>query len=306
MEIRIILRGALSGFIAGVLGFVFAKIFAEPVIEKAIDYESGRDSILAALNKAAGRPVAPDSPEIFSRTIQSTVGIATGIIGFGTAMGAIVGVAYLLMHGRFDTRPRQLVWMIAAFGFFGVFVLPYVRYPANPPAIGHDFTITTRGHLYLAMVAGSLILLGAAVYLARRLMRRFDMLPAIVLAGLAFFVAYGLLIGLLPSLGNLSANVAHANQFGYGRAATETPQPVTNILNHSLMVHGRTIKTGEIVYPGFDPDVLWKFRWYSLLDQLLIWTAAGLIFGELLERFLFADRKTRTVPSSAPEPEFVG
>ena len=207
------------------LGFVFAKIFAEPVIEKAIDYESGRDSILAALNRAAGRPVASDGPEIFSRTIQSTVGIATGIIGFGTAMGAIVGVAYLLMHGRFDTRPRQLVWMIAAFGFFGVFVLPYVKYPANPPAIGHDFTITTRGHLYLTMVAGSLILLGAAVYLARRLMRRFDVLPAILMAGLAFFVAYGLLIGLLPSLGNLSANVAHANQFGYGRAATETPQP---------------------------------------------------------------------------------
>ena len=74
MEIRIILRGALSGFIAGVLGFTFARIFAEPVINKAIAYESGRDNILAALNKAAGRPVAPDGPEIFSRSIQSTIG----------------------------------------------------------------------------------------------------------------------------------------------------------------------------------------------------------------------------------------
>ncbi len=60
MEIRIIVRGALSGFVAGVLGFTFARIFAEPVINKAIAYESGRDSILATLNKAAGRPVAPD------------------------------------------------------------------------------------------------------------------------------------------------------------------------------------------------------------------------------------------------------
>ena len=58
------------------------------VINKAIDYESGRDGILALLNKAAGRPVAPDGPEIFSRTIQSTVGIATGIIAFSAAMGA--------------------------------------------------------------------------------------------------------------------------------------------------------------------------------------------------------------------------
>jgi len=37
--------------------------------------------------------------------------------------------------------------------------------------------------------------------------------------------------------------------------------------------------------PGFDADVLWKFRWYSLLNQLLIWTTIALVFGALLERF---------------------
>ena len=94
MEIRVILRGALAGACAGVLGFVFARIFAEPVINKAIAYESGRGSILAQLNKAAGRPIAPDGPEIFSRTIQSTIGIASGIIAFSAAMGALVAVAY--------------------------------------------------------------------------------------------------------------------------------------------------------------------------------------------------------------------
>src|ERR1700748_3735143 len=100
MEIRIIMRGALSGAIAGVLGFVFARIFAEPVINQAIGYESGRDDILGALNKAAGGGVAPDGPEIFSRTIQSTIGVACGIIAFSAAMGALVAVAYVIMHGR--------------------------------------------------------------------------------------------------------------------------------------------------------------------------------------------------------------
>lgn len=61
MEIRAILRGALAGAFAGVLAFVFARVFAEPVIDKSIDYESGRDDVLAAMNKAAGRPIAPDS-----------------------------------------------------------------------------------------------------------------------------------------------------------------------------------------------------------------------------------------------------
>lgn len=273
MEIRVVLRGALSGFFAGVLAFVFAKIFAEPQINKAIDYESGRDAVLHQLNKAAGRTVAPDGPEIFSRHIQTTVGIATGLIGFGTAMGALISVAYVVLHGRFGIRPRTLVLLITAFGFFGAFMLPYVKYPANPPAIGHDFTIATRGNLYLTMVAGSLVLLGLAVYLGYRLRSRFGVFNASLLAAGAFLIPFCVLIGVLPSLGNLAANVAHQHQFGYARSSTETPQPITDL-------------AGKIVYPGFPADVLWKFRWYSILNQLLIWSATGLLFGALIERYL--------------------
>ena len=147
---------ALSGVIAGILGFAFARIFAEPVIGKAIAYESGRDDILAALNKGVGRAVAPDGPQIFSRTAQSTIGFATGIIAFFAATGALVAVAYL--------------------------------------------------------------------------------------------VVYGGLIGLLPSLGDLPANVAASSQFGYARAATETPPPIVNILSTPLVVDGKTIAPGQIVY----------------------------------------------------------
>jgi Probable cobalt transporter subunit (CbtA) len=302
MEIRVILRGALSGVVAGVLGFIFARIFAEPVINKAIDYESGRDAVLAALNHAAGRPVAPDGPEIFSRSVQSTIGIATGIIAFSTAMGALIAVAYLVLHGRFSIRPRNLVWLIAGFGFGGVYLLPFVKYPANPPAIGHSVTIHTRGALYLAMVAGSLILLALAAWLARLLAPRFGMTGAVVLAAVAFLVVYGVLIGLLPSLGNLTANVAHSDQFGYARAATETPQPITNILSRPLVVGGRTVAPGQIVYPGFDADVLWKFRWYSLINQLLIWTVTALIFGALLERYLDPPRPKAMTEPTEREP----
>ena len=303
MEIRIILRGALSGVIAGILGFAFARVFAEPVIDKAIDYESGRDAVLAALNHAAGRPVAPDGPEIFSRTIQSTIGIATGIIAFSAAMGALVAVAYLVLHGRFRIRPRNLAWMIAGFGFLGVYLLPFVKYPANPPAIGHTFTITTRGQLYLSVVACSLILLGLAVCLARRLAPRFGLLGAVLIAAVAFLVVYGVVIGLLPSLGDLPGNVAASSQFGYARAATETPQPIVNILSTPLTVGGKVIAPGQIVYPGFDADVLWKFRWYSVINQALIWLTVALVFGALLERFLGEPRRepeARQAPGPVP------
>jgi Probable cobalt transporter subunit (CbtA) len=294
MELRIILRGALSGAIAGIIGFIFARIFAEPMINRAIDYESGRDDILDKLNKAAGFSVGPDGPEIFSRAVQSSVGIATGVIAFSTAMGALVAVGYVVLHGRVHVRPRNLAWMIAAFGFLGVFLLPFVKYPANPPAIGHTFTIETRGHLYLIMVAGSLILLGLAVFAFRILSRRFGTPVAAALTAVGFLVLYGLLIGLLPSLGDLQANVdAAGSQFGFARAATETPQPITNILSTPLVIDGQSVAPGQIVYPGFDPDVLWKFRWYSLLNQILVWGTIAVVFGALLERIV--------APSAAPQ-----
>jgi hypothetical protein len=192
--------------------------------------------------------------------------------------------------------------MIAGFGFLGVYLLPFVKYPANPPAIGHSFTIHTRGALYLTMVASSLILLGLAVYLARRLTPRFGVLGATVLSGVAFLVVYSVLIGVLPSLGHLAANVAHQNQFGYARAATETPQPITNILSTPLVVGGKTYAPGQIVYPGFDADVLWKFRWYSIINQLLIWTTIALVFGALLDRFLAPARPEAAAEAPTPEP----
>lgn len=286
MEIRVIGRGALAGLIAGVLGVVFARIWAEPVIAKSIDYESGRKDILAALNTAAGRPVAPEGPEIFSRTMQSTVGLATGVIVFSVAMGALVAVAYLVLHGRFAVRPQTLAWLTSGFGFLGVFLLPFAKYPANPPAIGHTFTIATRGQLYLIMVAASLVLLGLGVFVAHRLSGRMGSFRATLTAAAGFLVVYGALLAVMPSFGELSANAAHADQFGFARAATETPQPVTNILSTPLTVDGKTIAPGQIAYPGFDADVLWKFRWYSLLNQVLVWTSIALVFGALIERLV--------------------
>lgn len=283
-ELRVIGRGALAGLIAGIVGFVFARIFAEPIINKAIDYESGRGEVLNALNLAAGRATEPDGPEIFSRGIQSTVGIATGIIGFSVAMGALVAVAYLVLMGRTKIDSQRLAWLIAGFGFLGIYALPFVKYPANPPAIGHDFTIHTRGQLYLAMVAASLILLGLAVFVAHRLDARLGTYRAILVSAIGFLVLFGVLLAVLPSLGDLSANVDHTSEFGFARATTETPQPITNILDHPITVDGKSYAPGQIVYPGFDADVLWKFRWYSLLNQALIWLLIAMVFGALMHR----------------------
>ena len=94
---------------------------------------------------------------------------------------------------------------------------------------------------------------------------------------------------MLPSLGDLAANVAQSHAIGYARSSTETPQPITDLQGH-------------IVFPGFPADVLWKFRWYSLLNQMLIWGGTGLIFAGLLERMFAPLRRNPPAPVPVGDP----
>lgn len=269
MEKKLMLRGVLVGALAGLLAFVFARIFAEPQIQAAIDYENGRDAAQAVLDKAAGLTAEPADPDIFSRTIQANLGSGVGMIFFGVAMGALFAVAYAVCLGRVgNVQPRTLALLVAAGGFLTVYLVPFVKYPANPPSIGEPDTIKDRGGLYLLMVLCSAVFLAAAVWLGQRWTARCGKWNAGVLAGMAFAVGIGIVMGVLPSLGHLAVNEQQ-----FGNQTTETPLPLTNA-------------GGTIVYPGFPADVLFDFRLYSVAAQLILWATIGLAFAPLAERLL--------------------
>ena len=286
MEKKLLGRGVLAGAFAGLLTFVFARIFAEPVIQKAIDYESGRDAAQAALDKAAGLPVGGADPDIFSRTIQADVGIGVGLILFGAAMGVFFAIAYVICVGRTGrVRPRQLALLVGAAGFLALYLVPFIKYPANPPAIGHEETIRDRGTLYLIMLIASVLLMIGAVYVGQRLAARWGTWRASIMAGAGFIVLIGIVMLILPPLGHLHYNVEE-----YGRHATETPLPLRG-------------PDGNIVYPGFSADLLYRFRLYSIGAQLILWTTLALVFAPLAERLL-ASRTESTKPL-AEEPSTV-
>ncbi len=275
-----IARGALAGAVGGLLAFVFARIFAEPLIQQAIDYESGRDEAQHALDRAAGLPTGGHEHELFSRTLQGNLGIGVGIVAFGIAMGALVAVVYVTLLGRSGRlRPRPLALLVAGGGFLGVYLVPFLKYPANPPAIGHEDTITTRGTLDLVMVGASIVLLIVAVAVTRRLQHRLGTWTAVLAGGAVYLVTVGVVMALLPQLGELSANVAQ-----YGHHATETPLPLRD-------------ESGTIVFPGFPADVLAGFRLYSVIAQAILWGVIGLVFAPLADRLL-----TPRPADRAPEP----
>ena len=116
------------------------------------------------------------------------------------------------------------------------------------------------------MIVGSVVFLVVASLVARKLSDRLGSWNAVLVGGLVYVVLAGVLMAVLPSLGELASNVAT-----YGPAATETPQPLRDA-------------AGRIVFPGFDADLLYSFRLFSFAAQLLMWGVLGLVFGALAER----------------------
>jgi hypothetical protein len=248
------------------------------VIQRAINYEAGRDYAIDTLRRSANLPTDAPEADIVSRHVQRTAGIGVGMIGFGLAMGALVAVVFALCLGRTGRiRPRPLALLVAAAGFVSVYLVPFAKYPANPPAIGHEDTIRARGTLFLTLLLVSVLGAVLAVCVGQRLQHRFGTWNATLLAGVGYLAVVGIAMAVLPAPGRL-----HANLVEYGSRATETPLPLTD--SH-----------GAIVFPGFPADVLAEFRAYSVFAQLLLWGVIGLAFAPMAERVLY--------PPAARSPE---
>ncbi|AYF72570.1 cobalt transporter [Nocardia yunnanensis] len=281
MEKRIIGRGVLLGALGGLLAFVFSRILAEPIIDRAIDYETGRDDAQMALDRAAGKPMMDMGTELFTRGQQANAGFSFALIVFGAAMGALFAVVYYLALRRSGKiTPRSLALLVSGGMFLTLYVVPSLKYPANPPAIGHHETTKPRTALYLGMIVISVVALVAAVWLGRKLAARLDNWTAVIVAAASFTVVMAVVMLVLPSLGQLSANRRE-----YGDFATETPQPLQD-------------PSGVIVYPGFPADDLYHFRLYSFAAQAILWLVIGVGFAWLAPR-LRADRASEAAPVAA-------
>jgi len=198
MEKRIIARGLLVGALGGVLAILFARIFVEPVIDRAIAYEDGLGELHNGAHGAGGHE---HGVELFTRGVQANVGMGFGVLAFGVAMGALFAVAYCVAHGRVgNISPRLLSVLLAGGMLLSVYVVPALKYPANPPAVSLAETIHQRTMLYLLMVVVSAVLAVAAVWLGRRLAPRFGGWSATLIAAGSYAVAVAIMMLVLPAI----------------------------------------------------------------------------------------------------------
>jgi predicted cobalt transporter CbtA len=198
----LLLRGMIAGLIASLLAFGFAKIYGEPRVERAIGLEeqlagSAHDHGASSHEHAAAEAAEPEE-ELVSRDVQSTIGLLTGVAVYGTALGGLFALAFAFVSGRLvRLNPRTTAVLIAAVGFLALYIVPYLKYPANPPAVGQGETIGYRTQLYFTMIVFSLAALAIAISAGRQLFAKFGawnawLAGAATYLGLVAIAAYAL------------------------------------------------------------------------------------------------------------------
>lgn len=204
---NLILRGLFAGILAGLLGFGFARIAGEPSVERAVQFEAQQDAAQAAAARAAGKEVEEDEPEVFSRSVQSGIGLLTGVVGLGAGLGAMFGVLFAVANGRIgNLGPGATAGLLAALCWITVYLVPALKYPASPPSVGIPDTIQLRTGLYFLMYALSICATVGAWTLGTVLVRAWGLWNGIVAALLAYLLVLAIIFPLLPSINEVPSN----------------------------------------------------------------------------------------------------
>ena len=141
----VIISGALAGAIHGTVNFAIV----EPYLDQAIGIEN--ENLFASGEE-------DDNPQFWAdyeeyRVWQKSGQVIAGMI-LGVAMGSLFGIVYALsrssLPGKNDVA-KALV--LAAIMWVTVYLIPFLKYPANPPTVGDAETVVLRSILYVSFIA---------------------------------------------------------------------------------------------------------------------------------------------------------
>jgi hypothetical protein len=250
----LLIRGMLVGLVAGIAAFGFARWKGEPNVRKAVAFEGFVE--YKAQPAGSAPEAAQDQP--VSRSLQDSAGLGTGAIIYGVAMGGMFAIVFSAAYGRIGARTvRGTAALMGALAFVAVAVVPMLKYPANPPAVGLSDTIAKRTVLYTVMILLSVGSMVAAAFARKRIIHRFGQWNATLIAAAGYVVAMVVAYLALPGI-------------------NEVPQQAIDGVTGAVTDAGVT----------FPPGVIWNFRVASLGIQLIMWTTLGVGFGLVAQRLL--------------------
>ncbi|WP_329079310.1 CbtA family protein [Streptosporangium sp. NBC_01469] len=167
MITKLIVRGLVVGLLAGLLAAVFAYTVGEPRIDQAIALEEAAAAAAAPAESHDDTGTAAHSHDeeeaLVSRDGQR-FGLFLALGLYGLAVGGLFSLVYAAVRGRAGPRSEPVLAVtLAAAAFTAVVLIPFVKYPANPPAVGDPETINQRTVLYLVAVVIGILAVAAGV-----------------------------------------------------------------------------------------------------------------------------------------------
>ena len=143
--IIVLISGAFAGLIHGTVNFAIV----EPYLDQAIGIEN--QNLFASGEEE-------DTPEFWVeyqgyRDWQKSGQILAGVI-LGMSIGSLFGIVFALsrksLPGNNDIKKAVI---LAGIMWFTLYLIPFLKYPANPPTVGDGETVVLRAILYLSFIA---------------------------------------------------------------------------------------------------------------------------------------------------------
>lgn len=147
-----LVSGAVAGSILGIINLALV----EPYIDKAIQIETQNDI-------KAGQNVNTD--DIVGYRNWQKSGEIVGAIVYGISISALFGIVFVYSRNSLPgNNAISKAMFLASIMCFVLFIVPSLKYPSNPPAVGEPDTIYYRQALFLSfLVISGVSALGAAV-----------------------------------------------------------------------------------------------------------------------------------------------
>lgn len=208
-----LIRGMLAGLLAAICAVAVAKVLAEPQIGKAERFET-------TLDAQEGKP--PEKP-LVSRGVQDTAGLGVGLAAAGVALGGLFGLGFAGVYRRVgQAGPRTTALLLALAGFVGIFVVPFLKYPANPPAVGNPDTIGRRTALYFLAIVVGLVAVAVAVVVDRQLSARHGPWKAALAAAVPFLALVVFAYLVMPGIDEVPAGFPASVLWNFRLASVAT------------------------------------------------------------------------------------
>ena len=177
----------LSGCFAGTIYGGLNLLIVEPYLDDAINIEN--QNLFSSGEEVDGPQFWVEYYEY--RTWQKGGEVLAGAI-LGTSLGSLFGIVYALSKKSLPSKNNiGKTLILAGLMWFTLFVIPFLKYPANPPTVGDEDTVILRGMLYLALIAISGFMALGFYQIFKRLKNKNKILPIVgyaILISLTLFI----------------------------------------------------------------------------------------------------------------------